>query len=63
MLNSNLPKSQIPIMVVGGGGLVADQLPPFDAEFKSAKIPKSQGGGGGCLVMSSFQTQLETFKT
>ena len=44
---SNLLKSQSPIMVGGWG--VGDQLSTFDAESKSAKIPKShynEGGGG-----------------
>ena len=31
----------------GVGGGVGDQLPTFDAESKSAKIPKSNYGGGG----------------
>ena len=30
-----------------GGGVHDGQLPTFDAESKSAKIPKSLSGGGG----------------
>ena len=45
MLSPNLLKSQIPILVRGGVG--DDQFPTFDAEFKSAKIPKSHYGEGG----------------
>ena len=48
MRSPNLLKSQSPFMVGGGGGGVHDgQLPTFDAESISAKIPKSGGGGGG----------------
>ena len=53
----NLLKSQIPYSMRrgggGGGGVDDDQLPTFNAEYKSAKIPKSlydyirRGGGGG----------------
>ena len=48
MLSPNLLRSQIPYMV--GKGVVHDeQLPTFDAESKSAKIPNSlyTGGEGG----------------
>ena len=45
MLSPNLLKSQSPFMV--GGGVHDGQLPTFDAESKSAKIPKSLYGGGG----------------
>ena len=46
----NLLKTQSPIMVGGGGrgvGGVGNKLSTFDAESKSAKIPKSQYGGVG----------------
>ena len=51
-------------MVCVGG--VGDQLPSFDAESKSAKIPNSLCGRGrgrgswgvGGLVMANFQNQL-----
>ena len=72
MLSSNLLKSKIPMLRVGGwlgGGLVE-----FDAEFKFAKIQNSHvegGGGGGSwnLMMSpnllkkkkKFQTKIGTF--
>ena len=55
MLSPNLLKSQSPFMVVGGGGVCDGQLPTFDAESKSAKIPKSLYGGGGGCVMANFQ--------
>ena len=32
--------------IVGGGGGVNDELPTFDAEFISSKIPKSLYDGG-----------------
>ena len=48
MPSSNLLKSKIPMLRVGGrvGG---NQFPTFDAEFKFAKIQNShvEGGGGG----------------
>ena len=44
MLSPNLLKSQSPVGV--GGGLHDSQLPTFDDESKSAKIPKSLYGGG-----------------
>ena len=49
MLSPNLLKSQSPFMVGRGeGGEVCDgQLPTFDAESKSAKIPKFLYSGGG----------------
>ena len=44
--------------VVEGGVICDGQLPTFDAESKSAKIPNSpcgrQGGGGG-FMMANFQ--------
>ena len=57
MLSPNLLKSQIPWW---GGGVHDGQLPTFDAESKSAKIPNclGGGGGGGCM-MANFQ--LQTF--
>ena len=45
MLSSNLLKSKIPMLRVGGGGITK-----FDAEFRFAKIQISHdesGGGGG----------------
>ena len=47
MLSPNLLKSQSPITVGGGGGVSDNQFPTFDAESKSAQIPKSHYGGGG----------------
>ena len=41
MLSSNLLKSKIPMLRVGGG------LTEFDAEFKFAKIQNSHVEGGG----------------
>ena len=52
VLSPNLLKSQSPFMVGGGGvgwggrGVCDGQLPTFDAESKSAKIPKSLYSGG-----------------
>ena len=43
MLSSNLLKSKIPMLRVGGGGVLTE----FDAEFKFAKIQNSYGEGGG----------------
>ena len=43
----------------GGGGEHDSQLSTFDAEPKSAKIPKSGWGGGGGCMMANFQ--LQTF--
>ena len=75
-LNPNLLKSQSPIMisvcvcVFGGGG--GDQLSTFEAESKSAKIPKSHydicvyvcvcvlGGGGDQL--STFDAKFKSAK-
>ena len=58
MLSPNLLKSQSPVGVgMGGWGEVHDgQVPTFDAESKSAKIPKSSWGQGGrgCM-MTNFQ--------
>ena len=51
MLSSNLLKSKIPILCVGGGGFVE-----FDAEFKFAKIQSSQFGWGG-----GWWNQISTF--
>ena len=55
ILSPNLLKCQSP--VGGGEGVHDGQLPTFDAESKSAKIPKSGGGGGvhdGQLPTSNF---------
>ena len=49
MVSPNLLKSQSLVGGGGGGGgegVHDGQLPTFDAESKSAKIPKSSGGGG-----------------
>ena len=43
MLSSNLLKSKIPILVVGGQGAFAE----FDAKFKFAKIQNSHFVEGG----------------
>ena len=55
MLSSNLLKSKIPMLRVGGR--VGEGLTEFDAEFKFAKIPNSyvDGGWGGSrnLMLSS----------
>ena len=52
MLSPNLLKSQSPL----GGGVHDGQLPTFDAESKSAKIPKSiHGVGGRGCMMANFQ--------
>ena len=61
MLSPNLLKSQIPYTAGGGGGggggvVENADLPTFDAECKSAKIPNSlcgRGGGGGGGVKST----------
>ena len=57
MLSPNLLRSQIAYMVGGGGGGVHDdQLPTFDAESKSAKIPNSlYGGWRGGFMTINFQ--------
>ena len=53
MMSPNLLKSQSLVGGGGGGGgrgegmVHDDQLPTFDDESKSAKIPKSGGGEGG----------------
>ena len=50
---------QLPTLWWRGGGFGDSQLPTFDAESKSAKIPKSlhSGGGGGGV----HDSQLPTF--
>ena len=55
MLSSNLLKSKIPMLRVGGG------LTEFDAEFKFAKIQNSyvEGGGGG---LSEFDAEFKFAK-
>ena len=59
MLGPNLLKSQSSIVVcVWGGGGVGNQLSIFDAESKSAKIPKFYCGvclGGGEELATNFQ--------
>ena len=55
MLSSNLLKSQSPFMVGGGRGCHDGQLPTFDAESKSAKIPKSGWGGCASRLTSNFR--------
>ena len=57
-------------MVGGGGGegVSYDQFPTFDAEFKSAKIPKSHygfgggGGGGHWQPISNFAAESKSAK-
>ena len=54
-------KSKSPFTVGGGGGggVHGGQLPTFDAESKSAKIPKSlygEGGGGGVVHVGQLPT-------
>ena len=48
MLSSNLLKSKIPMLRVGGWvvGVGGNQFPTFDAEFKFAKIQNSHVEGG-----------------
>ena len=41
MLSSNLLKSKIPMLRVGGGGAHGNQFSTFDAELKFAKIQNS----------------------
>ena len=61
MLSPNLLKSKSPYVRMGSGGTHDSQLPTFDAESKSAKIPKSLysggggGGGRGRCMMANFQ--------
>ena len=54
MQSSNLQKSKIPILRVGGG-LVRNQFPTFDAEFKFTKIQNCHVEGGWGLVETNFQ--------
>ena len=56
-LSRNLLKSQISIMVCveRGGGGAGDQFPTYNAESKSAKMPKSHYGGGGGGLVTNFQ--------
>ena len=58
MPSPNLLKFQSPIYGGKGGGGVGDnQFPTFDAESKSAKIPKSHyGGKGGGVGDNQFPT-------
>ena len=53
---TNLLKSKKSLYGGGGGGVRDGQLPTFDAESKSTKIPKSlYGGGGGGSMLANFQ--------
>ena len=54
MLSSNLLKSNIPMLRVGGVGAHGNQFPTFDAQFKFAKIQHSHVKGGGGLVETNF---------
>ena len=61
MLSSNLLKSKIPMLRLGGGGreVGGNQFSTFDTEFIFAKIQNSHvevgWGGGGRLVETNFQ--------
>ena len=51
-----IPNLLNPKVTVLGGGGGDDQLPTFDAESKSAKIPKSHYRWGGVgVVTANFQ--------
>ena len=60
MLSSNLLKSKIPMLGVGGwlgGGVGGNQFLTFDAEFKFTKIQNSHvEGGGGVFGGNQFPT-------
>ena len=67
MLNPNLLKSQSPYALPRGKGVCDGQLPTFDAESKSAKIPKSLctpggtwggGGAGDSQLSATFSADL-----
>ena len=59
LMNSpNLLKSQSPVE----GGVHDGQLPTFDAESKSAKIPKSLYGGGVKIQLPIFDAQSKSAK-
>ena len=61
----NQLRSQYPKVSLGGwGGGVGNQLPTFDAESKSAKIPKShfRGVGGGGIQLSTFNAESNSGK-
>ena len=64
MLSPNLLKSQIPCMRRGGGRGVKSELPTFDAESKSAKVPNSLcekgwgGGGKNNQLLATFSADL-----
>ena len=59
MLSSNLLKSKIPMLRVGGGGgACGNQFPTFDPEFKFPKIQNSHVEGGwvgGGVMETNFQ--------
>ena len=44
----------------GGGGLHDSQLPTFDAESKSAKIPKSLYQGGRKIQLPTFDAESKS---
>ena len=53
MLSPNLLKSQSPVGGGGGRGYMMTNFQlPTDAESKSAKIPKSDVGGGVCMTVN-----------
>ena len=56
MLSSNLLKSKIPMLRVGGG------LAEFDAEFKFAKIQNSYLEGRGKGVLTEFDAKFKIVK-
>ena len=66
-LSPNLLKYQSPIMVCGGGGggvLVMTNFPTFAPDSKFAKFTKFHySGEGEGLMMTNFQSQVQTSKT
>ena len=62
MLSSNLLKSKILMLRVGGwgGGVGGNQFPTFDAELKFAKIQNSHVEGGGPLHQTGPNSQEQS---